>query len=746
MKRIPLKVWTRHLAFPLVVTLMMLLIAAVIGSIELALLSLMVGVAWGGLVVYGVYDRRTLYELRSIQKRAASVAEKSSRLVSKTESITSASRAGLDRIEEQLGALNRKAETESRVIRDIAGTVGSTAPVLRSIQAAIPGSGEVQSASGKNGSTAPVVAPPLPVVATPEKAASPTKFPEPEFIDKSPTYPNVRVGMIADEFTAKAFSYEWNTIDLTSEYWRQELSENQIDFLFVESAWDATNGSWRYHLVGPTAPRPAIVELINYCKEKKIPTVFWNKEDPPHFEHFLETAKLFDHIFTTESRLVQSYKNHLGHERVSVLPFAAQPRIHNPARIGKVRRDRDIVFGGMYFRDKYPERREQLDHLLPAASKFGFDIYSRHGGADEKYRFPERFTKFIRGSLSYPEMITAYHAYKTVINVNSVTDSATMCARRVFEATACGAAVVTETTDAIRNFFPGGLLTEVEGEDDAYNAMRQVIRSKEFRDRRVHLAQRHIWDNHTYRHRADSVMSSLGLESNVTEKNFSYFVTTNRPRNIETIFQNVGRQIAESKQLVLLTHGFQLKEDLASDLCQKYGISNFKLLYADMKSTLGENLNRLTRECDGSILFRMDDDDHYGEMYSKDLAHALHFSGAELVGKAASYVYFESSNDAVLTYESHESRFTDFLRGPTFCGPKDTFVRHQFPEVSISEDSKFLQQIIAGGGRIYSADRFNFMLIRTTDKGNHTWKATDRQLHASGDTKFIGRNPEQFTV
>src|SRR5699024_6514277 len=178
----------------------------------------------------------------------------------------------------------------------------------------------------------------------------------------------------------------------------------------------------------------------------------------------------------------------------------------DPARVARVPRDREIVFGGMYFRHKYPERREQLAILLPAAAKLGLDIYSRQAGGDDNYQFPDAYSKHVRGSLRYREMLSAYHAYRVVLNVNSGTNSPTMCARRIFEATASGAAVLTTSTEAIEQFFPQGLLTTVTDSDDAHDKMRALLRSKEHRDRLVHRAQRHVWETATYSHRASQVM------------------------------------------------------------------------------------------------------------------------------------------------------------------------------------------------------------------------------------------------
>ena len=94
----------------------------------------------------------------------------------------------------------------------------------------------------------------------------------------------------------------------------------------------ATGTPGSTHLTGPSAPRPALVELVDWCREHGVPTVFWNKEDPVHYDDFLDTARLFDHVWTTDVERLDDYRRDLGHDRVGVLPFAAQPAVHNPVR------------------------------------------------------------------------------------------------------------------------------------------------------------------------------------------------------------------------------------------------------------------------------------------------------------------------------------------------------------------------------------------------------------------------------
>src|SRR5699024_5642851 len=111
----------------------------------------------------------------------------------------------------------------------------------------------------------------------------------------------------------------------------------------------------------------------------------------------------------------------------------------------------------------------------------------------------------------YDQMLTAYKYYSVFLNVNSVVDSPSMCARRIFEITAAGSAVVSAPSAAIRNFFEPSEVIEAHSREDAAHAIRSIVRSPELRDRMVHLGQRRIWSEHTYAHRAKKVTDFVGL-------------------------------------------------------------------------------------------------------------------------------------------------------------------------------------------------------------------------------------------
>src|SRR5699024_10332961 len=296
-------------------------------------------------------------------------------------------------------------------------------------------------------------------------------FPALPLPERTPVFSDFRVGAILDEFSAQSFGFEWSLRPLSFTGWSNELDD--LDFVFIESAWNGNDGAWKFKLTGPSGPSSEVTELIAECRRRGIPTVFWNKEDPPHFEDFLSLAGLCDVVFTSDIRLVPEYRSRLGHDRVAVLPFAAQPAIHNPSRPARNVAARDIAFAGMYFAHKYPERREQMDLLLGAADavsgrmRHGLEIFSRFLGDDERYQFPGSLAQRVVGSLTYRNLLTAYKHYKVFLNVNSVTDSPSMCARRIFEISAAGTPVVTTASAATREFFPTDEVPQPETEEEA---------------------------------------------------------------------------------------------------------------------------------------------------------------------------------------------------------------------------------------------------------------------------------------
>ncbi len=566
--------------------------------------------------------------------------------------------------------------------------------------------------------------------------------------------PQLRVGVIMDDFSAVAFSCEWSVVALRPDSWEQQLRDEELAFVAVESAWAGNNGLWRGKITGTDGPSAVFRELIEACRNAGLPTVFWNKEDPPHYDDFLPAAKLFDHVFTTDQNMLPRYRTDLGHSRVSVLPFAAQPKLHNPVRPRHGWHAREIAFAGMYFAHKYEDRRRQMDYLLGAAAEVsggkrsGFEIFSRQLGKEPQYQFPGILARHVVGSLSYKQMLTAYKAYKVFLNVNSVTDSPSMCARRIFEITAAGTCVVSTPSAALATFFPGNEIPTAETKEQAASLLKALLANPDYASRLVHKAQRSIWTEHTYRHRAASILAvarpDLILPSALPR--VSVLVSSFRPQQVDHVIAGVAGQEGVEVQLVFLAHGFVLDEADFRRKCRAAGIADVVVLQEPQATTLGDCLNALVARADGTYATKWDDDDFYSRHYLADQVHSMMYSEAEVVGKRAHYMHLAGPGATILRNPQLEHRYVEAVSGPTIFAATGTFRRFPFQQLQRGEDSRFLSDVIAAGARIYSADRFNYCQFRGSNVAGHTWSITHEELLASSKIQFFGSPEDHIAV
>lgn len=359
-------------------------------------------------------------------------------------------------------------------------------------------------------------APPAP----PPAAAATGAPPLPAVAEREPPRARgerLRIASILDTMSEACFAPECDLVPLSLDDWREQLDESLPDLLLVESAWNANGGQWQYRIA--QYPRkdlvglPALRALLDGCRERGIPTAFWNKEDPIHFDRFAEAASLFDHVFTTDARCVERYRALPGERTVTPLPFAAQPRIHNP--IAAVpERSSSPCFAGAWYRDRHRDRRQALEALLDAARPFGLVIYDRRFGAeDEAFGFPDRFAPHVLGRLPYELILDVYRSHRVFLNANSVVDSPTMCSRRVFELAACDTAIVSTPGAALVALLGEGMVEEVEGKEAARAALERLLDDEGERRRRTRAARRAVFAAHTYADRLATIAATVGLEA-----------------------------------------------------------------------------------------------------------------------------------------------------------------------------------------------------------------------------------------
>ena len=470
---------------------------------------------------------------------------------------------------------------------------------------------------------------------------------------------DINMACIVDDFTFNSYTPECNLIQLTPKNWAGELSSCRPDLLFIESAWRGKDELWGGKV---SHKSQELIDVVQWCNDNDVPTVFWNKEDPVHFETFLNTAKLFNWVFTTDIDCIQRYKAALGHDRVYLLPFACQPTINNP--LEKYQRKDAFCFAGAYY-VRYPERTADLENFITELPKFApLEIYDRNYNKNDKdYQFPEAYLPYIVGTLPFSEISKAYKGYRYAINLNSIKQSQSMFARRVFELLASNTLTISNYSRGLRLLFGDLVITTDSGRE----AVRQL---KSLSDgsgslEKIRLAGlRKVMLEHTYRERFAYVLSKVGGKTiSNTLPAIKVFSPVKSLSELSIVVESFQRQNTVDAQLTLVLDGVHLSD------AESLVINHENIRCIELEKTKNKAVNSLTGKSQWTGLILPDD--YYGPNYLLDLVLATRYSFAKVIGKAT---FFSFDNGAVACENTgSEYQAADALMARSAIVSVDTF-------------------------------------------------------------------------
>jgi Glycosyl transferases group 1 len=448
----------------------------------------------------------------------------------------------------------------------------------------------------------------------------------------------IRLAGILDDMSRACFAPECLlNCDFTMSDWRERLEADPPHLLLVESAWSGNKGGWQYGIASYPHPDysglPQLRALLEWCRENGVPSVFWNKEDPVHFERFKEAAALFDHIFTSDANCIPLYQQ-LGGEAVksvAALQFAAQPRIHNPVPIVPSR-SREPVFAGTYYRNRHADRQASLEMILDAARPFGLVIYDRtHGSTSEEYGFPERFAPHIKGRLPYEQVVSTYKRHRVFLNVNSVIDSPTMFSRRVFELLACGTAVLSTESAGMQALF-GDLVPVAESPQDATQKLELLLNDDAYHQDLVTRASRFVLAHHTYRERLADVARAAGFDLPARAgEEIAALVLVDSAEDLELIEAGFLAQSRAPEEILVGLASETLMGAGLDRLTESFGVSRVRTVQQQGRDR-AERWRELAALTPSPWIAPWDASTAYGEHHLRDLGAATRFAEADVIG------------------------------------------------------------------------------------------------------------------
>lgn len=330
----------------------------------------------------------------------------------------------------------------------------------------------------------------------------------------------LKIALVADYFTADCLSAECRIRTMTPANYKDVIGSWKPDLVLVESTFHGVDGSWRYELAKqPRALRltkpKAIFRLVNFAKQAGIPTVFWNKDDGPFFDAFIDVAKVFDYVFTTDAECLDRYRQQVPAQvPVNTLIMPYQPAFHSFTGFNFTRNE--VCFTGSYYRRILNERRRFLDmvfdiceqnHMRINVFDRNHDRLSRH----LEFRFPKKNQLRVHGKMPHRETALIYKAHAVSLNVNSVTSSETMFSRRLVEILACGGIAVTNAGRAVDRYFRDfcHVMNTHEEARELFARLRHGP-SQEDRDR-AEAGAIYVRQNHTWAHRLEEICAVVKL-------------------------------------------------------------------------------------------------------------------------------------------------------------------------------------------------------------------------------------------
>ncbi len=545
---------------------------------------------------------------------------------------------------------------------------------------------------------------------------------------------DLKIAAILDEFSFDCFKFDCDLFALSKDHWKEEIDDFKPDFLLVESSWQGNKGEWQYEVakLHVNKHRQQIRNLTSYCKENQIKTVFWDKEGLENFEFFKETASYFDYIFTADENNIDNFKSYTNNDKVFVLPFAAQPQIHNP--INKNRNYLgELAFAGSYYNNKHSLRKTDIENLVYPSLKYGIQIFDRYFGKDLKKfpnnQWPDEYKANIVGQLNYSEMVEAYKNFDMFINVNSVQNSKFMFARRVYELIASRTLVISGPSLGVQEMF-NQYIPISKSKAETEDLLKMYLKNPHLRQKLEKQGARFVYLNHTYKHRLQTICNTIQLKKNlVTEPKVTIISSTNRDEFMINLYENIKHQTYENIEAVIILNKNSMD---VSKWSKQFATLDkvIKMIQVDENQSLGHCLNEAVSHSTGKIIAKFDDDDYYAPNYLTDMVLSMEYSNSDIVGKSSHFLFFEETNLlGIKTIGSGVETYTDFVAGATLVFTRDLFAKlNGFADKSRGEDSDFLLKAKEQGSIIYSNDEFNYCCIRRANKSEHTWKIADEEL------------------
>jgi len=196
---------------------------------------------------------------------------------------------------------------------------------------------------------------------------------------------------------------------------------------------------------------------------------------------------------------------------------------------------------------------------------------------------------------------------------------------------------------------------------------------------------------------------------------------------MDNVFNNYAVQTIDNKELIIVLNNDDMDLKTWRQEAKKYpSVSVFQLPEWKSSSACKNFAAQLAAY---DHIAKFDDDDYYAPNYLTSTWSVFQNNNEiDIVGKSSVYMYFEKNQCLGILHPNNENQFTERVVDSTLVFKKKVLDKVSFINRKYGADAKFQKDCLYNGFSIYSADRFNHVVIRQENATQHTWKITHQQL------------------
>lgn len=578
----------------------------------------------------------------------------------------------------------------------------------------------------------------------------------PDKIESFPKSPNssLTIALISGERLYWSMQYEGNILALTESNWQWVLKYGGVDLLLIESCSYTATGDWFMAQTAPDLDTSPFGKMLKAAREYAIPVAYWFTLDLEYLSLYQPMIEWMGSVYCADDRVADSLKQQ--GIQAYYLPPAVQPALftklnqYTPEQRELYRVVCDDLVDVI---QSWEERKSFYQDL----QEYGGHFYdSRNQVWNTKTKNLDLKSERLMGTVDLHSRAALFKKSRTLAVLKSKSRTRTDMQWSIVEAAASHMTVLLEPELDVDEF--QSLCLQPRDRDQFFVELIRHDKDSLYYERIAQKNWREVLLKHTYSHRIRIICQHMNVTHDWVEYPTAAMITpSNRTKFLDRAKKNFTSQTYPNKHWVMVFNGPNEEFERVKYEAEK--VENGQAFYVPSELHAGPCMNTGIQKASTDYVFRMDDDDYYGDDYILDMMLYLRVVDFDIIGKSFRFFYEEDSNSMfmrevekiafrkpALCFLGQTPVDMTFITGSSQGGRKDFFTSVSYPNRNFGAvDSQWLEKLReANCGTVLCVDDFNYLVDRRNNN-DHTWSANmdsfkkkSRKLHNSSmDVCFV---------